>query len=138
MGQDLLNAIEESRSLGFVNGALNATFVTLIPKTSKPKSFYEFRPIAVCNFAYKVISKIIALRIKDKLALCISRDHFGFLNNMLIFYDVGLTQEGLHSSKVKKQKSIFLKLDLKKAYNKVNQNFLKMILIQIGLKWEVV
>jgi hypothetical protein len=74
MGKDLLWAVEESRVSGFISGALNATFFALIPKVRKPSSFNEFRPIALCNFAYKVISKIIATRIKDKLASCISQE----------------------------------------------------------------
>jgi hypothetical protein len=60
MGEDLLNAVEESRITGFIPGALNATFFALIPKISKPENFNDFRPIALCNFAYKVISKVIA------------------------------------------------------------------------------
>jgi len=36
MGWDLLYVVEESIILGFVNGALNSTFVALIPKQSKP------------------------------------------------------------------------------------------------------
>ena len=103
MGQDLLNAVEESKIFGFVNGDLNATFVTLVQKQSKPKSFDEFRPIALCNFAYKVISNIISLRIKEKFYFCMSREQFGFINDSFIFYVVGLAQEGLHSSKAKKK-----------------------------------
>jgi hypothetical protein len=74
MGEDLVKAIEESRITGHIPGALNATFFALIPKVSKPDTFHDFRPIALCNFVYKVISKIIASRLKDKLASCISSE----------------------------------------------------------------
>jgi hypothetical protein len=84
MGTDLLNAIEESRLSGKVCGSLNSTFLNLIPKESKPSSFNEYKPIALCNFVYKVITKIIASRIKEKLASCISVEQFGFLKDRLI------------------------------------------------------
>jgi hypothetical protein len=50
---------------------------------------------------------------------------------------VGIAQECLHTAKSKKLSSIILKLDLKKAYDKVSWQFLRLLLIQIGLKWEV-
>jgi hypothetical protein len=69
LGKDLHSAIEESRLTGYIPGTLNATFFTLIPKVNKPRNFHDFRPIALCNFVYKVISKIIATRIKTKLSV---------------------------------------------------------------------
>jgi hypothetical protein len=137
MGEDLLRAVEESRCSGHILGALNATFFTLIPKVRKPESFHDFRPISLCNFVYKVISKVISSRLKDKLASCISSEQFGFLKDRLIFDVVGIAQECLHTAKSKKLSSIILKLDLKKAYDKVSWQFLRLLLIQIGLKWEV-
>jgi hypothetical protein len=74
MGKDLLRVVEESKVSGFISGALNVTFFALIPKVRKPSSFNEFRPIALCNFAYKVISKTIATCIKNKMASCISQE----------------------------------------------------------------
>jgi len=74
MGEDLLSAVEESIRSGHILGALNATFFALIPKVSKPKYFHDFRPIAHCNFVYKVISKVIASPLKEKLASCISSE----------------------------------------------------------------
>jgi len=79
MSSDLLRVVEESRMLGRVEGALNSTFVTLIPKDSNPSSLSNYRPISLCKFVYKVISKIIACRIKGKLSECISFEKFGFL-----------------------------------------------------------
>ena len=46
LGQDILKVIEHSRLEGKVIGALNATFITLIPKCDKPSTLAEFRPIS--------------------------------------------------------------------------------------------
>jgi hypothetical protein len=116
---------------------LNATFVALIPKESKPATFNDFRPKTLCNFAYKVITKIIANRLKGKLASSISAEQFGFLKDKLIFYAVRLAQECMRSIKTRKMKSLILKLDLRKAFDRVSWHYLQMKLIQIGLKWEV-
>jgi hypothetical protein len=65
LGPELLVVVEESRLKGKVTGALNATFLALIPKSDKPDSFEGFRPISLCNLTYKIITKIIASRIKS-------------------------------------------------------------------------
>jgi hypothetical protein len=56
---------------------------------------------------------------------------------MLIYDVVGLARECFHTAKMKKLSSSILKLDLKKAYDYVSWQFLKLFLTQIGLKWEV-
>jgi hypothetical protein len=81
LGLELLEVVEESRLKGKVNGALNATFLALIPKTNKPDSFVGFRPISLCNLIYKLITKIIATRIKYYFSKGISKEQFGFLEN---------------------------------------------------------
>jgi hypothetical protein len=70
---------------GNVNGALNVTFIALILKSDKPESFSGFRPISLCNLDYKVISKIIASRIKYFLSKGISKEQFGFLDDRTNF-----------------------------------------------------
>ena len=51
---------------------LNRTFVALIPKKPKPESILEFRPISLCNVAYKLVTKVIANRLKPLLPNIIS------------------------------------------------------------------
>jgi hypothetical protein len=104
--------------------------------SNKPKSFGGYRPIALCNLVYKIISKIIATRIKSCLSFGISKEQFGFLEGRQITDAIGVVQETLHSLKVKNIKALVLKLDLIKAYDRVDWGFLRLVLLQVGLSLE--
>jgi hypothetical protein len=60
IGQDVWEVVEESRSSGQVLQAFNATFLSLIPKEERVTNPKQFRPIDLCNFIYKIITKVIA------------------------------------------------------------------------------
>lgn len=79
LGQDLLKVIEECRMIGRMHGAINSTFIALIPKSGNPSTFNDFRPISLCNCIYKIISKTIANRIHPILSTHISLEQFAFL-----------------------------------------------------------
>ena len=79
LGRDLLKAVDCSRMSGRITPSLNSTFLALIPKKDKPISFADFRPISLCNLVYKLISKIIVVRLKPHLGSHISQEQFGFL-----------------------------------------------------------
>jgi hypothetical protein len=115
-------------------GSLNSTFLTLIPKANKPISFDDFRPISLCNLCYKVISKIISNRIKPFLYNSLSIEQLGFLQGRRIQDAIGTTHESLHSIKKKKLKSLVLKLDLRKAYDCIDWELLRLILINVGFR----
>eukprot|EP00253_Pinus_taeda_P005412 PITA_05412 len=52
---------EESRSMRWMYPGLNATFIALIPKSEESNKPDKYRPIALCNIIYKIISKVVAL-----------------------------------------------------------------------------
>jgi len=56
----------------------------------------------------------------------------GFLKGRQILDAIGTAQECIHSIKTRKQRALVLKLDLRKAYDCVNWDFLRMILVQTG------
>lgn len=58
-GDDLQKLVEEYRCSRKVYGALNSTFIVLIPKYKKPQSFKDYKPIYLCDLVDKLISKII-------------------------------------------------------------------------------
>ena len=66
-GNDLQKVVKESRRSLSVFPALNATILSLAPKNVNDDEINDFRPISLCIVGYKVISKIIANRLKPFL-----------------------------------------------------------------------
>jgi hypothetical protein len=126
VGEDLLQMVEESRRKGSIVGSLNSTFMALIPNENKPVTFDDFRLISLCNLCYKVISKIIANRIKPILSRSLSGEQLGFLQGRWIQDVIGTTHESIHSIKRKKLKSLVLKLDLRKTYDCIDWDLLRL------------
>jgi len=138
LGPDVLGMMEESHCKGHIYGALNSTFIALIPKKAKPISFDDYRPISLCNVIYKIISKTIVERLNYYLSKVITNEQFGFLSNRHILDVVGITQEGIHSIKENKLSAIMLKMDLIKAYDYIDWVFLCLILLHVGMGYDVV
>jgi hypothetical protein len=129
VGKDSLEAVEESRLSGEVIISLNSNFISLIPKVNNPSSFRDFQPIALCNLCYKIITKIIAKRIKPILSHTLSEEQLGFLKERQILDAIGMAHECLHSMKAKKFQALILKIDLNKAYNCIRWDFLRLTLL---------
>jgi hypothetical protein len=59
----------------------NHTFIPLIPKRLGPCLVSHFTPINLCNIIYKIISKILANRLKGLLHLFISPHQSAFVHS---------------------------------------------------------
>jgi hypothetical protein len=104
----------------------------LIPKENNPTTFGDYRSIALCNLCYKLITKIIANRIKPILSRSLLGEQLGFLKGRHILDAIGTAHECLHSIKAKKTKALILKLDLRKAFDCIDWDYLRLILTQSG------
>ena len=67
VGMDISHAVISCLNSGSLLKSINHTFITLIPKVKNPERVSEFRPISLCNVIYKIISKVIANRLKPLL-----------------------------------------------------------------------
>jgi hypothetical protein len=86
----------------------------------------------LCNLIYKVISKVISNRIKSFLERSLSAEQLGFLKGRRIQDAIGVAHESIHSIKQKNQKALVMKLDLKKAFDSIDWEFLRLILHIVG------
>lgn len=125
--------VEESRLNGNISHRITSTYIALIPKKKLSTSFYDYRPISLCNVLYKIISKIIAIQVRNVLSLHLSPEKHGFLKDRNILDAMALTQESLHSIHTRKLDVAILKIDLKKAYDSVDWGFIQCLLARIGL-----
>ncbi|KAL0364052.1 UNVERIFIED_CONTAM: putative mitochondrial protein [Sesamum angustifolium] len=146
MAEDLLQpftAIETditSCALNLLNSlimppSLNATNIVLIPKCKHPECLTQFRPISLCNVDYKIASKAIANRLKVLLDRIISPFQSAFVPGRLITDNVLLAFELNHFLNTKTkggQGYMALKLDVSKAYDKVEWAFLKQVMLKLG------
>ena len=62
IGDDIVKAVLFYLNSKVVLPCLNHTYITLIPKVKSPEFISEFRPIALCNVLYKLVSKVLANR----------------------------------------------------------------------------
>ena len=120
LGGDLLQVIEECRSIGRMYEAFNSTCTAFIPKSYIPSSFYDFHPISLCNFIYKIIAKIIANCLRPIIYIHISSKQFAFLQDRQIHEAIGTAQEVMHSIQSKNIKGMIIKADLSKAFDRVS------------------
>jgi hypothetical protein len=75
-----------------MHGDFSTTFIELIPKEDKLKSFENFRPIPLCNYIYKIISKFIVRTMKRVLSKQNSGEQCVFLEGRHIHEAVKITQ----------------------------------------------
>ena len=116
---------------GIVPRYLIETLISLIPKCQNPKSLSHYRPISLCNSIYKVVSKIIVARIKPHLSSLISPVQTAFVPGRNGTNNVIIAQELFHTLDQKKKGRVgymAIKLDLEKAYDRLEWSFVHKIL----------
>ena len=92
----------------------------------------HFRPIALTNVIFKFIAKAYALRLSPIAHRTISRTQSAFIRGRHIHEGVVSLQEIFHETKSKRLRGVFLKLDFEKAYDRVNSEFLRKVLLRKG------
>lgn len=140
IGKDLHRVVEESRKRMTMLGAINHTFLALIPKKSYPQKMGDFRPNALCNIIYKIVTKIISNGLKQIINLIIFDEHSVFTPGRSIVEGIITTHETLHFARKSSNACMILKLDILKAYDLMDREFLFEVLDKFGfgdcwIKW---
>ncbi|XP_042026496.1 uncharacterized protein LOC121773661 [Salvia splendens] len=133
VGKDVTEAIQDFFGGGTMPRSFTSTMIVLIPKKEKPVTWSDYRPISLCNITNKIISKILATRLGPFLPLVTSPNQSGFIKGRLLSDNVLLAQELIHNlGNCSPTPNLALKLDMTKAYDRVQWSFLLRILTRMG------
>lgn len=141
VGEDVYEFVKRFFATGRFDHAITDTNIVLIPKIQSPRRMTDLRPISLCNVLYKVASKVLANRLKRVLDGMISETQSAFVPRRLITDNILFSYEIMHYMKRKSSGQtewMALKLDMSKAYDRVECSFLESMLLKRGLSIHMV
>ncbi|CAN6679920.1 unnamed protein product [Malus baccata var. baccata] len=133
--EDVLAVVQALIQDSTIPGTLNAAHIVLIPKVANPESVSQFRPISLCNFSYKILAKVLANRLRVLMPTIISPSQNAFVAGRQIQDSIGIAHELFHFLKGRTAKTKFelgIKLDMQKAYDRVEWDFLEAVMDKMG------
>lgn len=133
---EVCGMISEFSSHAKLPAGLLVCFISLIPKRDSPQAISDYCPITLIGCLYKIISKLLARRLKEVLSSIVSPNQTAFLPKRHILDGVVVVNEIVDFAK-KTKECLILKIDFEKAYNSVNWSFLEDMLRKFGFceKW---
>ncbi|XP_019173395.1 PREDICTED: uncharacterized protein LOC109168969 [Ipomoea nil] len=135
IGKDVSDFVLKCLSEKSFPSNLNDANIVLIPKKCSPVSVSDLRPIALCNVLYKIMAKMIANRMKPLLEGLIFVSQSVFLPGRLISDNILIASEVGHYLRRKQLGQVgwaALKLDIVKAYDRMEWPFVRHMLTGLG------
>ncbi|CAN6691340.1 unnamed protein product [Malus baccata var. baccata] len=120
VGKDVIRIVKAFWHSGTILRKLNHTNLVLIPKVKCPRNMTQYRPIALCNVIYKVIAKVLSNRLKTVMPKAISDNQSAFILHSLLHQKNG------------DKTGMAIKLDMAKAYDRVEWVFLLSMMAKLG------
>jgi hypothetical protein len=119
---------------------VNDTAIVLIPMVPYPENLKDYRPISLCNVMYKVVSKCLVNRLRPILDGIISESQSAFIPGRMITDNALIDFECIHAiqqDNTDRSNICAYKLDLAKAYDRVDWKYLESVLTKLGFhrKW---
>ena len=112
--------------------SLNSTFLVLIPKKAGAEDLRDFRPISLMGGLYKLLAKVLANRLKKVVGKVVSSAQNAFIEGRQILDATLIANEAIDFLLKRNESGVLCKLDIEKAYDHLNWNFLLFVMRSMG------
>ncbi|KAL3682519.1 hypothetical protein R1sor_000541 [Riccia sorocarpa] len=117
---------------GFMPSCFLESVIRLLPKVDSPVTVGQWRPIALLTLHYKIVTKLLALRLAVLLPTLVPSEQAGFIRTRSSLDNILSLQLAHEYLKKQRQHAAFLKLDFEKAYDKVAPQYLLLLLDRLN------
>jgi hypothetical protein len=116
---------------------LKYVMIILIPKEVEARTLKKFKPISLINCSFKVFAKALNNRLEVICNRLLAPNQTTFVKGRFILESVVSAHEIIHRAVKKNENGVILKLDYKKAYDRVSWHFLEEMLVTrgFGSRW---
>jgi retron-type reverse transcriptase len=111
---------------------INTSHIVLVPKKDNPTRVGDFRPISLLNSSVKLLTKILANRLQKIILKIIHKNQYGFIKERNIQDCLAWAFEYLYLCKKNRKETIILKLDFKKAFDRIERKAIMIVLHHKG------
>lgn len=135
VGRDVTKEVLSILNEGGPLNDWNETIVTLIPKIKAPMTMKDYRPISLCNICYKIVARALTNKLRPILKCTVNEFQSAFIPGRLISDNIILGFEALHWIRNRNRREVgyaALKLDMSKAYDRMEWSFLECIMLKLG------
>lgn len=129
---DFLDIFNNFAETGVISRGVGSSFITLVPKVNDPVDLGEYRPINLIGVVSKVISKVLANRLKKVIDSLISETQSAFVAGRYILDGPLIISEVLSFARRCGKELFMFKIDFAKAYDNVNWAFVILVMRQMN------
>jgi hypothetical protein len=116
--KDVSNAVLDFFQNGWILLNFNSNNSVLIPKTNHADKVTDYQPIAIANFKFKLISKILADRLSTFMPSIVSTQQREFIKGRSIKDCICLKSEAINVLNKKSHRgNLAMKIDIAKAFD---------------------
>jgi hypothetical protein len=105
----------------------------LIYKKKDPTEISNYRPITLLNTDYKLLTKILATQLMEKVQKIVHKDQAGFIPKQSIFNHIRLARAMTNYAEIAGEDGAIIALDQEKAYDKIRHDYLWITLETFGI-----